>query len=113
MSQSNTTPAALAEVVPAPPLSRPPPTHTTMGQTPPNAHDIELQVSSALLSQPGWNFSRLVVHRIPGGICLEGVLEADTDCRDEVDSLARRVARVDQVLNQILVHSLTQPHVPR
>ncbi len=54
------------------------------------------------------SFASLVVRRIPGGICLQGVLDVDDDLPD-VDSLARRVAGVDQVLNQLVMVRRPQP----
>jgi hypothetical protein len=38
-------------------------------------HELELTVQRELLAQPGLDFASLVVRRIPGGVCLEGVLE--------------------------------------
>lgn len=65
-------------------------------------HELEQSVQRELLSQPGLDFSSLVVRRIPGGVCLEGVLEA-TDEADDVASLVQRVAGVDQVLNHLVI----------
>jgi osmotically-inducible protein OsmY len=66
------------------------------------AHDLEQAVRRELSSHPELSFSSLVIHRIPDGVCLEGVLEVEEDCPD-VDCLARRVAGVEQVLNHLVV----------
>jgi hypothetical protein len=68
---------------------------------PAGAHSIERQVQRKLLAQPHLQFSSLVVRRMPGGICLEGVLTS-TDGSD-ICSLARQVEGVHQVLNHVLV----------
>lgn len=77
-------------------------------QTPP--HYVESEVRRMLTSQSDLHFSSLVVRRVHDGVCLEGVLETDDDAPD-VNSLARRVAGVDHVINRLLVHS--RPHHPR
>ena len=65
-------------------------------------HELEHSVQRELLAQPGLDFSSLVVRRIPGGVCLEGVLEASVGA-DDVTSLAQRVAGVQQVLNHLVI----------
>lgn len=64
-------------------------------------HSIERQVQRKLLAQPNLKFSSLVVRRMPGGVCLEGVLEM-TDGSD-LCKLARQVEGVEQVLNRLVV----------
>ncbi|HUG93540.1 MAG TPA: BON domain-containing protein [Planctomycetaceae bacterium] len=65
-------------------------------------HELEHTVQRELLAQPDLDFSSLVVRRIPGGVCLEGVLETCVGASD-VTSLARRVAGVQQVLNHLVI----------
>ena len=64
-------------------------------------HGLEEAVHRRLRSQPGLRIASLVIRRIPNGICLEGVLESDTD--EDVCNLARSVAGVDEVLNHLVV----------
>lgn len=64
-------------------------------------HSLEREVRRRLLAQPGLAFSSLVVRRTRGGICLEGVLEADGNCAD-IGGLARTVAGVDNVINNVI-----------
>lgn len=68
-----------------------------------NPHDLELAIRRELLAQSGLKFSSLVVRRMPKGVCLEGVLEAEGDSPD-ICSLVRRVAEVDKVLNHLVTH---------
>lgn len=68
------------------------------------AHAVEREVQRALLSQPDVHFPSLVVRRVQGGVCLEGVMEIDDDGPDVTD-LARRVAGVERVINHLLVRS--------
>ncbi|MBT4864044.1 MAG: hypothetical protein HON53_02845 [Planctomycetaceae bacterium] len=70
------------------------------------AHRIEEDVQRELLAQAGLQFSSLVVRRVPNGVCLEGVLEADDvdAASSSVCGLARRVAGVQEVLNHLVVH---------
>ena len=71
-------------------------------------HWVEHEVQHVLLSHPHLNFSTLVVRRLVDGVCLEGVLEADTDAPD-VCGLARQVAGVEQVLNHLVVRQPRRP----
>ncbi len=64
-------------------------------------HGLEQAVHRRLRSHPGLEIASLVIRRIPNGICLEGVLEGDTG--QDVCSLARSIAGVDQVLNHLVV----------
>jgi hypothetical protein len=43
----------------------------------------------------------LVIRRIPNGVCLEGVLESDA--AQDVCTLARSIAGVDEVLNHLVI----------
>ncbi len=67
-------------------------------------HFVEREVQRALLSHPELSFSSLVVRRVPGGVCLEGVMEVDDDGPD-VTALARRVSGVERVINHLLVRA--------
>lgn len=78
---------------------------TTYGKSsaePTIPHRIEREVQHYLLSEPQLKFASLVVRRIRGGVCLEGVIEADDSCPD-VCRLARQVAGVEQVLNHLVI----------
>jgi osmotically-inducible protein OsmY len=66
-------------------------------------HRIEQEVQRKLLSDPGLHFSSLVVHRIPEGVCLEGVLETAENC-SSVSQLIRSVEGVNRVLNHLVIH---------
>lgn len=70
-----------------------------------SVHRIEEEVQRELLGQAELRFSSLVVRRVPGGVCLEGVLEADDvdAASSSVCGLARRVAGVQDVLNHLVV----------
>lgn len=70
-------------------------------------HRVESQVKRELQSDPGLRFSSLVVRRINDGVCLEGVLDVD-DTVPDVDSLARRVAGVNNVLNHLVLRQSRQ-----
>lgn len=65
-------------------------------------HQIEAEVRRVLLSQPELHFKVLVVRRVPNGVCLEGVLDADAGAPD-VGQLAEQVPGVERVINRLLV----------
>src|SRR5258708_62823 len=65
-------------------------------------HQVEQEVRSALLAQPNLHFSSLVVRRIAGGVCLQGILQTDAGSLD-VSRIAQQVAGVDNVLNHLLI----------
>lgn len=69
-------------------------------------HAIERQVCRVLTSQPGLSFSSLVVRRLGDGVCLSGVVESTDDPAD-VCRLARQVSGVNEVVNRLLVRSIT------
>ena len=71
-------------------------------------HEMEQEVKRRLLSAGNLQFSSLVVRRISGGVCLEGVLETDDEIED-VFRLARQVAGVEEVLNHLVVHPGSRP----
>jgi hypothetical protein len=63
---------------------------------------LERAVRQKLISAPEVSISSLVVRQIEGGVCLEGILEANNDLTD-VDRLVRSVASVDRVLNRLVI----------
>ena len=65
-------------------------------------HRLEEDVQRELLAHPHLQFSSLVVRRVPGGVCLEGVLES-CEPRVDVSTLVQRIAGVEQVLNHLVV----------
>lgn len=65
-------------------------------------HRLEQDVRNQLMSEPGLNFSSLVVRRIENGLCLEGVLET-SDSRMDVERMVKRIAGVQNVLNCLVV----------
>ena len=68
-------------------------------------HQVERDVRRELLSQPGLQFSSLVVRRVGYGVfCLEGVVET-TGKLPDVSGLALRVAGVDRILNRLVVRN--------
>ena len=74
--------------------------HLATDHKPP--HELERVVQQELTSQPAVKFSSLVIRRIDGGICLEGVLETNDELPD-VERLVRNVADVDRILNRLVV----------
>lgn len=96
-----------ASTVKVPPLSKPQSDCETLESSPNdsvllNPHRLEQEVRHRLMSEPQLNFTMLVVRRMQGGVCLEGVLETDDDSTD-IEHLVRRVAGVEQVLNYLVV----------
>ena len=67
-------------------------------------HRLEQEVRNRLMSEPSLNFTSLVVRRVHDGLCLEGVLETETDNADDASSLVRRVCGATPVLNHLVVH---------
>jgi len=65
-------------------------------------HQVEHDVCRHLRSEPSLKFSSLVVRRVPNGLCLQGVLEAEEGSPD-VSSLVRKVANVEKVINQLVM----------
>lgn len=67
-------------------------------------HQVEQEVWRELHSTPGIHFSSLIVRRTRDGLCLQGVMETEADdSTPDVDKLVRQVARVQSVVNQLLV----------
>lgn len=67
-------------------------------------HGMERAIQQRLLSSPDAEFTSLVVRRVPGGVCLQGVMEVSGDLPD-VTRLAMEVAGVQRVINRLVVHS--------
>lgn len=67
-------------------------------------HEVEQTIWRELQSIPGVHFSSLTVRRLPRGVCLQGVMEADGDgAMPDVCDLIKRIAQVENVVNQLLV----------
>lgn len=69
-------------------------------------HALERQVCRVLTSHPGLSISSLVVRRLGDGVCLSGVIESTDDPAD-VCRLARQVSGVNEVINRLLIRSVT------
>jgi hypothetical protein len=69
---------------------------------PPSGHSFEARIRHDLMALPELQFSSLVVHRIPNGICLEGVVSTASDDVD-VCQMVREVAGVNAVLNHLVM----------
>jgi osmotically-inducible protein OsmY len=67
-------------------------------------HGMERAIQQRLLSSPDAEFTSLVVRRVPGGVCLQGVMEVRGDLPD-VTRLAMEVAGVQRVINRLVVHN--------
>lgn len=67
-------------------------------------HGMERAIQQRLLSTPDAEFTSLVVRRVPGGVCLQGVMEVRGDLPD-VTRLAMEVAGVQRVINRLVVHN--------
>ena len=89
--------SAVQELPPSQPLPAPPE----------RPHRIEEDVQRELLAHPDLRFSTLVIRRLPGGVCLEGVLNVNESMPD-LCSLARSVNGVEQVVNHLVVRQ-SQP----
>jgi len=70
-------------------------------------HQLEQEVRNRLMAEPSLNFTSLVVHRVRGGLCLEGVLETDGSDA-EVSRLVRQICGGNQVLDRLVVHRAHQ-----
>ena len=69
-------------------------------------HSFEARVRHDLMARPELAFSSLVVHRIPDGICVEGVVTSTTEGVD-VNQMVREVAGVNSVLNHLVMCPLS------
>lgn len=64
-------------------------------------HQVEYDVRRRLLSHPRLRFDTLVVRRIADGVCLQGVLETDSDMTD-VERAVAAVKGVHRVMNRLV-----------
>lgn len=71
-------------------------------------HSLEARIRHDLMAVPELRFSSLVVHRIPDGVCLEGVVNTAAD-EAGFRQLVREVAGVNEVLNHLVVCPDPQP----
>ena len=65
-------------------------------------HGVECEVRRRLLADESCKIHSLVVHRIPGGVCIEGVVESATPM-EEINAAVESAAGVNRVMNR-LVH---------
>ena len=74
----------------------------------PSIHSLEMRIRHDLMAVPQLRFSSLVVHRIPDGVCLEGVVTTTAE-EATVSQLVKQVAGVDEVLNHLVICPESQP----
>lgn len=84
------------------------PKFPTTATLPTEHHSLETRVRHELMAHPEMEFSTLVVHRIPDGLCLEGVVSTTAD-RDGFCQLVKEVAGVNSVINQLVM----RPNTPQ
>lgn len=78
--------------------------------TPPSeGHSLEARIRHDLMAVPELRFSSLVVHRIPDGVCLVGVVSTAAE-ESDLRQLVREVAGVNAVLNHLVICPETQPN---
>jgi hypothetical protein len=87
-------------------MKRSPDIPKTEPPVPPVGHSYEARIRHDLMAVPELEFSSLVVHRIPDGICLEGVVSTTSDDVD-VCQRVREVAGVNAVLNHLVMRPQT------
>lgn len=68
-------------------------------------HGVEKEVQRRLATLPGTQILTLSVHRIEGGVCLEGTLETDRPCPD-LRQLLSEIAGVEQVVNRLRIRQV-------
>ncbi len=78
-------------------------------------HEIEQSIWRELQSMPHVHFSSLTVRRVRDGICLQGVMETEDEVSAlDICGLIRRVAQIENVVNQLLVREPSRTgRVPR
>ncbi len=67
-----------------------------------SVHQLEADVRRALLSSEGLDIASLVVRRLPNGVCLEGVINVNSDDVD-VCKAVRQLSGVGEVVNHLVV----------
>lgn len=78
-------------------------------------HEVEQSIWRELQSIPRVRFSSLTVRRVPDGVCLQGVMEADgKESAPDICGLVRRVAQLQTVVNHLLVRDCPEVgRIPR
>ncbi len=67
-----------------------------------SVHQLEADVRRALLSSEGLDIASLVVRRLPNGVCLEGVINVNSDDVD-VCKAVKELSGVGEVVNHLVV----------
>lgn len=74
-------------------------------------HGVEEEVQRRLATLPGTQILTLSVHRIEGGVCLEGTLETDRPCPD-LKQVLRQISGVEQVVNRLRIRQVDRLSAP-
>ena len=89
---------------------------TNLGSVlPTSPQTIESELAQRLRNDLEIEISSLVVQRLPNGVCLQGVVELDDPTEEpdsqnqKIDDLARQVAGVDRIVNQLVFRTTTDP----
>ena len=83
-------------------------TSTQRSVKPESPHSIERRVHHELLNSDSLKFSSVIIHRIQGGVCLEGYLTDDSDS-DNACHIAKQVRGVNKVLNHLVINKNKLP----
>jgi hypothetical protein len=86
----------------APHQHTPAPLPENLPAGPPDNERPEARIRRELLAHGEWEFERLVVRQIPGGVCLEGVMLSQADF-DEITSCVRQFSGVKSVQHRLIV----------
>lgn len=73
-------------------------------------HSLEHAVRKVLMHHPGIGFTSLTVHRIQGGVCLEGVVKVEPDS-PSVREIVETVLGIETVIDRLVVHTI--PATPK
>jgi osmotically-inducible protein OsmY len=76
--------------------------HCRAAETERSLERPEARIRRELLAHDEWQFERLVVRQIPGGVCLEGVMLSQADF-DEITSCVRQCAGIESVQHRLIV----------
>ncbi|MEZ6056280.1 MAG: BON domain-containing protein [Planctomycetaceae bacterium] len=63
-------------------------------------HSVECEVQRLLLGHPDLQFTQLSIHRIKGGVCLDGILASPG--HPDIPSIVRQVSGVTDVIDHLL-----------
>jgi hypothetical protein len=74
-------------------------------------HRVEREVQRRLATLPGTQILTLSVHRIPGGVCLEGTLETDRPCPD-LRQVLQEISGVEEVVNRLRIRQVDRLAAP-